>query len=414
MAEQDRSLENAKRVAKIVENACMVECRVTDLQSTERSLSPFCTKCMTEQLKHFESVKCESLMRYAVYQAEKWGGKYEFLCPAGCAFVAVSLPSGSEVKMGILAGPMLMVDIGDFTSGDLELFFKGSTPKILAEEAKKLTAFSYKRVPYLTDMMFMLTSYLSERAVLDLQVMEFSDQNRSEIFSSISKIKESGELYKYPIEIEKMLQMYITQGDRAAAQMALNDILGHIYFSSGGDFSVIKSRVIELIVLLSRAAIEGGAGVGEVFGINCNYFSQINAFENMDQLNDWLSRALIRFTNTVFVVSDTKHSEIIKRVMDYIRQNCTGKITLNDISDYVNFSVSYLSRIFKEETGENISSYINRMRVERSKILLLNMDLSLIEVAFMSGFDDQSYFNKVFKKLCGATPGKFREKRGKV
>ena len=92
--------------------------------------------------------------------------------------------------------------------------------------------------------------------------------------------------------------------------------------------------------------------------------------------------------------------------------NYMKRITLNDISEHVAFSVSYLSRMFKEEKGINLTSYINEVRVRNAKLLLKGSDAPLSEVAYLTGFDDQSYFSKVFKKHTGVTPGKYREKRG--
>ena len=78
--------------------------------------------------------------------------------------------------------------------------------------------------------------------------------------------------------------------------------------------------------------------------------------------------------------------------MRYIHNNCAEKLTLNEIADHVNYSVSYLSRIFKEETGESVTAYVNRVRIERAKALLANDALTLTEIASLSGFEDQSYF----------------------
>ena len=75
------------------------------------------------------------------------------------------------------------------------------------------------------------------------------------------------------------------------------------------------------------------------------------------------------------------------------------------------FSKTYLSRIFKEKTGENISSYINKVRVDRARLLLADPDLSLVDVAALTGFEDQSYFTKVFKAVTGQTPKKYKESR---
>ncbi len=212
----------------------------------------------------------------------------------------------------------------------------------------------------------------------------------------------------------KALQNYIAQGDRNAAQKALNEILGNVFFCSGGDFEVIKARTTELIVLLSRAAIEGGADVVQVFGLNYDFLKDIGGFKTMDELNAWLANVLIRFTNSVFDLKAVKHSDIILNIITYIRRNYMRKITLNDIADCVNFSISYISRIFKEEMGVSITSFVNRVRVDSAKMLLLQKEIPLVEVAYLCGFEDQTYFNKVFKRTAGTSPGKFRDKRGKL
>jgi AraC-like DNA-binding protein len=214
------------------------------------------------------------------------------------------------------------------------------------------------------------------------------------------------------LETEKRLQRYIAAGDKPGAQRALNEILGAIFFAAGADFSVIKTRVTELLVLLSRAAIDGGAEPGRIFGLSRDFLTEIVRFETLDDLSIWLSGILSSFTSLVFAVPDTKHTDTIQKVMEYVNANYMKRITLNDISEHVSFSVSYLSRIFKEEKGLSLSSYINEVRIRNAKSMLLTSDIPLTSLTYCCGFDDQSYFSKVFKKLTGATPGKFRETRG--
>ena len=72
-------------------------------------------------------------------------------------------------------------------------------------------------------------------------------------------------------------------------------------------------------------------------------------------------------------------------------------------------SRSYLSKLFKDETGYSLFSYINHVRIEKSKELLLNDTISLVDVAGLCGFEDQSYFTKVFKKETGISPKRFRD-----
>ncbi len=74
-----------------------------------------------------------------------------------------------------------------------------------------------------------------------------------------------------------------------------------------------------------------------------------------------------------------------------------NRITLNDVSEHVSFSVSYLSRMFKEEKSISLTSHINEVRIQNAKMLIKLSDIPMSQAAYLCGFDDQSYFSKVFK-----------------
>ncbi len=415
----DSLYESAEKIAGIFEKACCLRCFVTDILQKDglvrRKEDFFCMACSSEQIAHKGVLNCEGIHIDGIFQADKWGGKYEYLCPAGLAFICAALQKGDEITCGITSGPFLMVELEDFIDEDLERFFPGKIPNGLKEKAEKLSYLYSGRVSYLADVLSMLASYAAKRDSMQLQILEQVAKDRSEVFHAIYDLKETLEKdYSYPIEQEKLLQGYIAQGNKAASQRVLNEILGHIFFSSGGNFEYIKARVIELIVILSRAAIEGGADITEVFGLNSGYISDVQSFKSIDQLSQWLAKVLIRFTSSVFNMSSARHSDMIKRAVNYIRQNYMNKISLNDISSHTNISVSYLSKVFKEEMGCNMSAFINQVRVENAKLFLLNDSIPMTEVAYLSGFEDQSYFTKVFKKVSGATPGKYRSKKGNI
>ena len=282
----------------------------------------------------------------------------------------------------------------------------------MATAAKTLPYIEPRRVSSLADMLFMITAYAEQRDSEDLRLLEQTSARYNEIFSAIQDIKTGTRTQEYPLDTEKRLQRYIASGDKAGAQRALNEILGAIFFAAGADFSAIKTRVTELLVLLSRAAIEGGAEPGRIFGLSRDFLSEIVGFSTLDDLSIWLSGILSSFTGLVFAAPETKHTDTIQKVMEYVSANYMKRLSLNDISEHVSFSVSYLSRIFKEEKGLSLSSYINEVRIRNAKAMLLGSDMPLSSLAYCCGFDDQSYFSKVFKKLTGTTPGKYREKRG--
>jgi len=395
------------------EKAVGINCFIVNIDKTVFRISgsvPFCKQCHAKQEELFGSAKCFNLMEYATYQSVRWGGKYEFLCPAGAAFIAASGLDNGVLKYGLVAGPFSMVPIDDFLADEYTGLFPGDT-KDLEENARKLPYISPARVSSLADMLLMVVAYADHRDSEDIRLAEQTSARYKEIFSTIQDMKHSGEEYTYPIDTEKKLQRYITSGDKKSAQRALNEILGAIFFSSSADFEAIKARVTELLVLLSRAAIEGGAEPSRIFGLNRDYLNEVSRFDNVEDLSNWLASMLSSFTGMVFAAPDAKHTETIQKVMEYVNNNYMNRITLNDVSEHVSFSVSYLSRMFKEEKGISLTSYINEVRIRAAKVLIKQSDISLSQAAYLCGFDDQSYFSKVFKKMTGTTPGKYREQK---
>jgi AraC-like DNA-binding protein len=105
---------------------------------------------------------------------------------------------------------------------------------------------------------------------------------------------------------------------------------------------------------------------------------------------------------------------VLKKAEDFILENLSRKISLKEISKAAGFSSPYFSTLFKEEMGENFSSYLNRLRVKKASALLTSTNLSLSRIAVSCGFKDQSWFSKIFKHYTGICPGKYRSRGGKI
>ena len=103
-------------------------------------------------------------------------------------------------------------------------------------------------------------------------------------------------------------------------------------------------------------------------------------------------------------------SGYVERCRDYIQKHYREKIYLEDIAEALGISPTYLSRLFKKETGICLQDAINEERVFRAANLLLYSELSLTEIAQYVGFPNQSYMGKVFKKLRNMTPMSYRDR----
>lgn len=103
-----------------------------------------------------------------------------------------------------------------------------------------------------------------------------------------------------------------------------------------------------------------------------------------------------------------KNMEIMKNAIHFITENYAYRITLSDVASEAHLNPAYFSSLFKQSTGISFKEYLNLVRIEESKRLLITTEFSIIDIAIGIGFEDQSYFSKVFKKYTGVTPKQFR------
>ena len=131
------------------------------------------------------------------------------------------------------------------------------------------------------------------------------------------------------------------------------------------------------------------------------YFSGIPTYEAILQLAAEQKRE-----NAV-----KKHERIINTVKEYVDRNYLKKISLDDVAKNVYLSPSYLSKLINTHTGHSFRYLVNMARVAEAVRLLENTDMSLSEIAFATGFEDHSYFTKVFKRHTKMNPGEYRKER---
>ncbi|WP_339218882.1 helix-turn-helix domain-containing protein [Paenibacillus sp. FSL W7-1332] len=101
-----------------------------------------------------------------------------------------------------------------------------------------------------------------------------------------------------------------------------------------------------------------------------------------------------------------------KRVTEYVEQNYAKEITLAQIAEYTDLSVSRFCVLFKQQYGDSFINHLNKYRIEKAKQLLLEPDLKVYEVADMVGFSSMPYFNRLFKSLTDRSPGEYRRSLG--
>jgi AraC family transcriptional regulator, transcriptional activator for feuABC-ybbA operon len=97
----------------------------------------------------------------------------------------------------------------------------------------------------------------------------------------------------------------------------------------------------------------------------------------------------------------------VEKIIEYMHHNIDNKITLSDLSEQVELSSAYLSRVFKETTGYTVIEFFNKIKVDKAKELIIEGDKKVKEVAKILGFTDEFYFSRMFKKIEGISPLEF-------
>ena len=117
---------------------------------------------------------------------------------------------------------------------------------------------------------------------------------------------------------------------------------------------------------------------------------------------------LAMLSNQVFIQQENSEPPVITKARAYIQEHQTEDLNLSQVAKAVNMSSYYFCKMFKKVTGINFTDYVARVRIEKSKNLLLNPNLRVSEIAFEVGFQSLTHFNRVFKKILGQSPTEYR------
>ena len=362
--------------------------------------------------KHiFTKGECFELHRRAGERAMKLGEAYVFTCNANLNHIAFPLIHQGELLGSIIAGPFLM-DEPDSTVVSSVAQDHDVSPSLcleLYDELSGLQVIEPARVNHLSRLLDHLLSplLLSERAMMRQTQGKLYQQSRINETIQMYKEQEIPTTQRFIYEKENALLSKVRTGSVQDAKALLNDLLGYVFFTEGGKVDAVRMRAIELTTLLSRVAMDGGARVDSIYELNNQFLLLLSRGQTLDDLCYLLQDVVESFMSAMFNRLD-KGNAYVRRALSYMSEHYSQPLTLEAVAKEVGLSTSYFSGLFHQVVGVSFREHLCAIRVEESKQLLLSTDYSLTDIAIAVGFADQSYFCKVFKRIVGMTPGKFR------
>ena len=178
--------------------------------------------------------------------------------------------------------------------------------------------------------------------------------------------------------------------------------------ANDGDIMSMRLKVLEFSLYAEHLAYQNGGQTYRYSG-RTDYLPEIMGLSTTEELRDWFMGKLTSACRNVINKREERSNDIIKTAKQFIEDNYSKDISLDDVSRKVNISPYYFSKIFKDESGLNFIEYLTNLRIDNAKKLLSDTDMSIKEICLSCGYTDPNYFSRSFKKNVGTTPTEYKD-----
>ena len=370
-----------------------------------------CTLCGRFAGPRRRETLCRGHCRRSIEESFRWGEPFISLCPFGLVTFAVPLSGDRRLNGGLVSGfsifPQMASDMRDEVMENVRRL--GIHATLTPRPRLRFREVSTEVIRRNARLLFELTAAYGMN---DVEQIEESHARSVQQFSIANYLEEARESRKDLItsiaSMENEIIDKVVLGDLPGSREIINRFLGVIFLESGMNFDMLKVRLLELIVIISRAAVAKGISAEGLLGPRYSYLTDINAAAGFDDLFWKVTKALENFTRAVSHERGRTALAHITRMKEFLRTSFTRKVTANEVAAAAGLSVSRALHLFRQETGASLSVYIAAQRIDYARYLLRNTDRSMAEIAVDCGFFDQSHFTKTFRAVEGVPPLRFR------
>ena len=212
----------------------------------------------------------------------------------------------------------------------------------------------------------------------------------------------------YPIDLEKDLFKKVGEGDIEGAITCAKRFFDWMQESYADEIMNIRLKILEFALMAEHMAYENG-GMTYKFTSRREYLTDVINMSEFSELKKWFVEKIADAAKNLVNKREEKSNNLIESAVEYIKENYSKNISLDDVSRIVNISPYYFSKLFKEETGEGFVEFLTGIRIRKAKELLAASQLSMKEICSEIGYSDPNYFSRIFKKNVGVSPTEYKE-----
>lgn len=332
-------------------------------------------------------------------------------------YIILHLPSDNSNEGSIVIGPSLYAQP---TEDNVASLMRDHEVPLKFQEQwlnyyRSLTVLNKMRLYHTAMLLYSLvtgkTLTLSE-LLLDSRILAYKQLPSGSLDLDISYRRENTWAHHEPM-LEKNLFHYVKKGNKTELLRVQASFSEESYglLSKRSQLRNKKNLAISCITLATRAAIDGGLYWEISYTLSDFHIQHIEELKDIPAVDHAVLNALCDFADHVKESRMAKLSRTVALCQNYIFNHLYEELSLDRLAEVAGLNRSYLSLLFKKETGITISDFIQLERIEEAKRLIEVPEISLSDIASRLHFNDQSYFTKVFKKYTGITPKQFRTNR---
>lgn len=341
---------------------------------------------------------------------------YKFSDALMCNYYIWLLPDTDE-RTAFVVGPYLKTDISSVQimenaeSVNLDPrkiksldYYLGNVPLILDENAIFAVIGSFAERIWggseSYDLIDMGNEHLS--AFTNLSLTNASDETEDATAFNMHIMEQR---YSY----ENELMNAVSQGLTHKAELLLTNFSEISFEKRTADpLRNIKNYCIIMNTLLRKAAENGGVHPIYIDSVSSSYAKRIEELPSVEHIGKFMVEIFRAYSNLVKNHSISKYSPAVQKTIITVDADLTADLSLKAMSKLNNVSAGYLSSLFKKETGQTLTEFVNRRRIKMAKKLLKTTNLQVQTIAQHCGILDLQYFTKLFKKYEGITPKEYR------